>query len=384
MREVLNTSVAGFLHRAARPRHVRRLSRRAAGVLREDVEQPRLLEAHEQLHRPVGRSRRERRVVRVHRRQDPAHRRGSGHRREADPERSSLRREAASFRDRLLRGLQQAQRLARRSEADADRAHDARPGSRPPKDCEEFDIVVWATGFDFGTGALAAHGHPRARRPARSRTTGPTARRRSSASRPPASRTSSSPVGRTPPPATTPATTATRWTSSPTRSCTCATRAATPSRSTRRPRSGGRTWSTRNASLGPFGESSYYFGTNIPGKPRRYLLNSGGRPKLFKEIARVLDTDYEAFRLSRSATVAARRSSLPAMRARGVRPRAGPPRLRSVRLFASARCGDPAGRPVPPGSPDRERSELRANRQTVATGVTGEPDRSRAAAAAVR
>jgi hypothetical protein len=60
-----------------------------------------------------------------------------------------------------------------------------------------------------------------------------------------------------------------------------------------------------NASLGPFGESSYYFGTNIPGKPRRYLLNSGGRPKLFKEIARVRATDYEAFRLSRSARPAA-------------------------------------------------------------------------------
>ncbi len=55
----------------------------------------------------------------------------------------------------------------------------------------------------------------------------------------------------------------------------------------------------RGASLGPFGESSYYFGTNIPGKPRRYLLNSGGRPKLFKEIARVIETDYQAFRLSR-------------------------------------------------------------------------------------
>ncbi|HVJ97318.1 MAG TPA: NAD(P)/FAD-dependent oxidoreductase, partial [Acidimicrobiia bacterium] len=47
-----------------------------------------------------------------------------------------------------------------------------------------------------------------------------------------------------------------------------------------------------------FGESSYYFGTNIPGKPRKYLLNAGGRPKLFKEIARVKATDYEAFILS--------------------------------------------------------------------------------------
>jgi cation diffusion facilitator CzcD-associated flavoprotein CzcO len=47
-----------------------------------------------------------------------------------------------------------------------------------------------------------------------------------------------------------------------------------------------------------FGESSYYFGTNIPGKPRRYLLNSGGRPKLLKEIQRVARTGYEAFHLS--------------------------------------------------------------------------------------
>ena len=48
-----------------------------------------------------------------------------------------------------------------------------------------------------------------------------------------------------------------------------------------------------------FGQSSYYFGANIPGKPRRYLLNSAGRPKLFKEIARVVDNDYKAFRMTR-------------------------------------------------------------------------------------
>jgi hypothetical protein len=57
------------------------------------------------------------------------------------------------------------------------------------------------------------------------------------------------------------------------------------------------------AALPPsFGESSYYFGTNIPGKPRKYLVNAGGRPKLFKEIARVRDNDYEAFTLSRSVS----------------------------------------------------------------------------------
>ena len=43
-------------------------------------------------------------------------------------------------------------------------------------------------------------------------------------------------------------------------------------------------WATKAPS---FGESSYYFGTNIPGKPRKYLLNSAGRPKLLAEIAKV-------------------------------------------------------------------------------------------------
>ena len=52
------------------------------------------------------------------------------------------------------------------------------------------------------------------------------------------------------------------------------------------------------AAMSPFGEISYYFGSNIPGKPRKYLLNSGGRPKLLKEIKRVFDNDYEAFMLS--------------------------------------------------------------------------------------
>ncbi len=47
-----------------------------------------------------------------------------------------------------------------------------------------------------------------------------------------------------------------------------------------------------------FGKSSYFFGANVPGKPRRYLLNAGGRPKLFKEIDRVKATDWAAFDLS--------------------------------------------------------------------------------------
>ena len=49
------------------------------------------------------------------------------------------------------------------------------------------------------------------------------------------------------------------------------------------------------------GKKSYFFGANIPGKPRRYLLNSGGRPKLFAVINDVRENDFQAFRLSRSS-----------------------------------------------------------------------------------
>jgi hypothetical protein len=50
-----------------------------------------------------------------------------------------------------------------------------------------------------------------------------------------------------------------------------------------------------------FGEKSYYFGTNIPGKPRKYLLNSAGRPKLFSIIADVVANDYDSFTFSQAA-----------------------------------------------------------------------------------
>jgi cation diffusion facilitator CzcD-associated flavoprotein CzcO len=57
------------------------------------------------------------------------------------------------------------------------------------------------------------------------------------------------------------------------------------------------------AKSSPFGESSYFFGSNIPGKPRRYLLNSGGRPKLFSVMASERKSGYQSFRLWRSAGV---------------------------------------------------------------------------------
>jgi cation diffusion facilitator CzcD-associated flavoprotein CzcO len=42
-----------------------------------------------------------------------------------------------------------------------------------------------------------------------------------------------------------------------------------------------------------FVEASYFYGANIPGKPRRYLLNSLGRPKMLEMIAAAADSDYK-------------------------------------------------------------------------------------------
>jgi cation diffusion facilitator CzcD-associated flavoprotein CzcO len=56
----------------------------------------------------------------------------------------------------------------------------------------------------------------------------------------------------------------------------------------------------RNAARAPsFGEGSYYFGTNIPGKPRKYLLNAAGRPKFQAMVAEEVDDGYASFTLSR-------------------------------------------------------------------------------------
>ena len=57
----------------------------------------------------------------------------------------------------------------------------------------------------------------------------------------------------------------------------------------------------RAASDTPFGTIGQYVGGNIPGKPKRYLLNAGGRPKLLKEIARVKATNYEALGMAPKA-----------------------------------------------------------------------------------
>ena len=148
----------------------------------------------------------------------------------------------------------------------------------------EFDIIVWATGFDFGTGALirmgirgrdglalADHWADGPKTFLGVQTAGfpnlffPGGPHAAAGNNP---RYNGDQVD---------------FVTEPSRSR--ATTAPTRSRSTRRPRTSGPPWWTGAPASSPFGESSYFFGTNIPGKPRKYLLNSGGRPKLFKEIA---------------------------------------------------------------------------------------------------
>ncbi|MBH0118389.1 NAD(P)/FAD-dependent oxidoreductase [Rhodococcus sp. CX] len=44
-----------------------------------------------------------------------------------------------------------------------------------------------------------------------------------------------------------------------------------------------------------FSDGSYFYGTNIPGKARSFLLNPGGRPKLREAMQEVLDSKYARF-----------------------------------------------------------------------------------------
>ena len=88
----------------------------------------------------------------------------------------------------------------------------------------------------------------------------------------------------------------------------------------------------RAAARTPFGTIGQYVGGNIPGKPKRYLLNAAGRPKLFSTIAEVKDSDYADFTLTEGS----------------------PTSVRTLRRIATT-------------APHRRRDH------TVAMGVTGEP-----------
>jgi hypothetical protein len=51
-----------------------------------------------------------------------------------------------------------------------------------------------------------------------------------------------------------------------------------------------------------FGVIGQYVGSHMPGKPKRYLLNSGGRFKLFEIIAETKSSQFQAFEMSGTST----------------------------------------------------------------------------------
>ena len=53
--------------------------------------------------------------------------------------------------------------------------------------------------------------------------------------------------------------------------------------------------------MSPFNEKSYFFGSNIPGKPKAFLLNSLGRPKLLEMMETAAKGDYAGFFPSRKS-----------------------------------------------------------------------------------
>ena len=209
-----------------------------------------------------------------------------GHRRAADPHRPPLRREAPALRGRLLRGLQPAPRrrwstCATRRSCASPRPASRRPpaSARPTSSCgppastsAPARCCAWASG--------AATAWP-------SRTTGPTARRRSSACRRTASPTSSSLAGPHAAAGNNP-----RYNGDQVDFVTdllefARKRGHDVIEVTAEAEERWTAMIDRAAAETPFGTIGQYVGGNIPGKPKRYLLNAGGRPKLFKEIARV-------------------------------------------------------------------------------------------------
>jgi cation diffusion facilitator CzcD-associated flavoprotein CzcO len=57
----------------------------------------------------------------------------------------------------------------------------------------------------------------------------------------------------------------------------------------------------RLAETTTFGTVGQYVGSNIPGKPRRYLLNTAGRPKLLEIMAATRADGFDAFEMSHAA-----------------------------------------------------------------------------------
>ena len=145
---------ACFIHTVRPARHVRGDGAGARGVPREAIRDARLRHVAGQLPRHADQPRGERGRQRVRGAQDPRAREGPEGRRQADPQGPRLRHPPRADGDQVLRGLQPAQRrcwwTSRRRRSSASR----RRASRPATPSYEFDIIIYATGFDAITGSF--------------------------------------------------------------------------------------------------------------------------------------------------------------------------------------------------------------------------------------
>ena len=53
------------------------------------------------------------------------------------------------------------------------------------------------------------------------------------------------------------------------------------------------------------GETSYFRGANIPGKPRKQIMNFIGRPHIHATMANNRENGFQAFRLTPSVAISA-------------------------------------------------------------------------------
>ena len=144
----------GFVHEPDRRGFYEVTPRGAAGAVGQALRRAGLRHLAGELPRDLHRREGQRRVLRVHRRPHPPAGQGSRGRREADPARPRLRRAARAAGDQLLRGLQPADNVHLVDISETPLVRVTETGLRTTERDYEFDIIVYATGFDAITGAF--------------------------------------------------------------------------------------------------------------------------------------------------------------------------------------------------------------------------------------
>ena len=154
----------GFEHEPDRRGFYEVHARGAAGAVGQALRRARLRHLAEQFPRDLHGRGGQRRVLRLHRRPHPPAREGSGDGREADPEGPRLRRAAGAAGDATTSRPITATTCTSSTSARRRSSAITETGLRTTERDYEFDIIVYATGFDAITGAFDAIDITRRRR----------------------------------------------------------------------------------------------------------------------------------------------------------------------------------------------------------------------------